>query len=401
MTAENQTLLIVLTLAVLAPVLVELIPRVAIPAIVLEIVLGIFVGPQGLQWAETNQQLELLSRFGMAFLFFLAGLEIDFAAIRGRPIVWAGLGWLVSVAIAMGAGWGLHAAGVIVSGAVVATACTTTALGALIPILRDAGTLDSKFGAFVSAAGAVGEFGPIVLISVALSAEGGAMSLLFIAAFAAITLVCAYVAATARPMPAIRLLKRKLHTSAQLPIRVSLLVLAALVVITRQFGLDSVLGAIAAGVVVSLACRGHDGEAVRHKLEAIGFGFFIPVFFISTGMKFDLHALTSTSSALLRVPLFLGLFLLARGVPVWLCRRDLPRGDWLPLALMSATALPLVVAVAEIGIETNRMQPETAAALVGAGMVSMLVFPALALTLRSSTSSPADAGSVGHKESTS
>ena len=396
MTPENQTLLIVLTLAVLAPVMVELIPRVAIPAIVLEIVLGILVGPQGLQWAESNQQLEMLSRFGMMFLFFLAGLEIDFVAIRGRPIVWAGLGWLVSIGIAMAAGWGLQAAGVIVSGVVVATACTTTALGALIPILRDAGTLNSKFGAFVSAAGAIGEFGPIVLISVALSTEGGSMSLLFIAVFAAITLSCAYLAATARPLPVIRLLKRKLHTSAQLPIRVSLLVLAALVVLTKQFGLDSVLGAIAAGVVVSLACRDHAGEAVRHKLEAIGFGFFIPIFFIATGMRFDLHALTATPAALLRVPLFLGCFLLARGVPVWLCRHDLPRGDWLPLALMSSTALPLVVAVAEIGIETNRMKPETAAALVGAGMVSMLLFPALALTLRSSTTSPAEAGSVGH-----
>ncbi|MBI5757990.1 MAG: cation:proton antiporter, partial [Planctomycetales bacterium] len=338
MTAENQTLLIVLTLAVLAPVIVELIPRVAIPAIVLEIVLGILVGPQVLQWAEPNQQLELLSRYGMTFLFFLAGLEIDFAAIRGRPIAWAGLGWLVSVGLAMAAGCGLQAAGVIVSGLVVATAFTTTALGALIPILRDSGTLNSKFGAFVSAAGAVGEFGPVVMISVALSREGGSKSVLFIAAFAGITLSCAYFAATARPMPAIRLLKRKLHTSAQLPIRVSLLVLAALIVITKQFGLDSVLGAIAAGVVVSLACRGHDGEAVRHKLEAIGFGFFIPMFFIATGIKFDLHALTATPAALLRVPLFLGMFLVARGVPVWLCRRDLPRGDWLPLALMSSTA---------------------------------------------------------------
>ena len=181
----------------------------------------------------------MLSRFGMTFLFFLAGLEIDFEAIRGRPIAWAGLGWLVSVGIAMAAGWGLQAAGVIVSGVVVATG---------------------------------------------------------------------------RPMPAIRLLKRKLHTSAQLPIRVSLLVLAALVILTKQFGLDSLLGAIAAGVVVSLACRGHEGEAVRHKLEAIGFGFFIPMFFIATGMKFDLHALTATPAALLRVPLFLGMFLLARGV---------------------------------------------------------------------------------------
>ena len=396
MTAENQTFLIVLTLAALAPVLVVWIPRIAVPAIVAEIVLGILVGPQGLGWAEPSEAIEVLSRIGMAFLFFLAGLEIDFVAIRGRPITWAAIGWLVSLGIAMAVGLAMQASGIIVSGIVVATAFTTTALGALIPILRDSGTLNSKFGAFVSAAGAVGEFGPIVLISIALSAEGGPMSLLYIAIFAAITLICAYLSATARPLPAIRLLKRMMHTSAQLPVRVSLLVLASLIVVTKQFGLDSVLGAMAAGVVVSLACRGHEGEAVRHKLEAIGFGFFIPIFFVTTGLKFDLHALTATSAALLRVPLFLSLFLLARGVPVWLCRRDLPRGDWLPLALMSATALPLVVAVAEIGIETKRMKPETAAALVGAAMLSMLLFPALALTLRSKSNTPTDPDSVDH-----
>ena len=393
MTPENQTLLIVLTLAVLAPVLADLIPRVALPAIVLEIVLGIVVGPQVLDWAEPYPVLETLARFGMTFLFFLAGLEIDFVAIRGRPIIWASLGWLVTLAIALAAGWTMQASGLVGSGIVVATAFTTTALGALIPILRDADAIKSRFGAFVLASGAIGEFAPIVVISVALNTGeaggehggGGMKSLLFIAAFTAITLVCGYISATARPLPAVDLLKRKLHTSAQLPVRVSLLLLAALVCVTKQFGLDSVLGAIAAGVVVSLASRGHDGEAVRHKLEAIGFGFFVPIFFVTTGLRFDLHALTSSTSAMLQVPLFLSLFLLARGAPFLMCRRDLPKSDWLPLSLMSATALPLVVAVAEIGTATNRLKPETAAALVGAGMVSMFLFPALALTLRHKT----------------
>ena len=169
MTPENQTLLIVLTLAVLAPVLADLIPRVALPAIVLEIVLGIVVGPQVLDWAEPYPVLETLARFGMTFLFFLAGLEIDFVAIRGRPIIWASLGWLVTLAIALAAGWTMQASGLVGSGMVVATAFSTTALGALIPILRDADAIKSRFGAFVLASGAIGEFAPIVVISVALN----------------------------------------------------------------------------------------------------------------------------------------------------------------------------------------------------------------------------------------
>lgn len=393
---EQQTFLVVLTLAVLAPVLGDLIPRIRLPVVVLEIILGILVGPQVLGWAEPGPVVNVLGRFGMAFLFFLAGLEIDFQAIRGRPLVRTGLGWLLSVAIGLGLGLSLQLLGVVGSGVVLALALTTTALGTLIPILRDSGEANSRFGTFVIGAGTVGEFGPIVLISAVLTAGsgGGLTSILVLISFAALALTAAFIASRARPSYVVQLLQQKLHTSAQLPVRVSVLLLACLVILTQRLGLDAVLGALAAGVVVSLACQGHGGEAVRHKLEAIGFGFFVPIFFVTSGIKFDLVALTASSTTLLCVPLFLLLFLLARGVPVLLCHRDLPRGDLIPLALMSATALPLVVAITEIGVETGQLSPENAVALVGAGMASVLVFPLLALSLRRASPAPEPSRSV-------
>jgi Kef-type K+ transport system membrane component KefB len=178
------------------------------------------------------------------------------------------------------------------------------------------------------------------------------------------------------------LLQAKMHTSAQLPMRVSVLVLASLVVMARQFGLDAILGALAAGVLVSLASPGEHGEALRHKLEGIGFGFFIPIFFVTTGLRYDLDALGSSPTALLQLPLFLTLFLLVRGLPALLVRQELDFPSRIALGLVSATQLPLVVAIAEIGQRSGHLRPETAASLVGAGMASVLLFPLAALALR-------------------
>jgi Kef-type K+ transport system membrane component KefB len=381
---EPSSLLLILAIAALAPFLCEWVPRIRLPLVVLEIGLGILIGPQVLGWADTGPVLQVLSNFGMAFLFFMAGFEINFQAIRGRPMTLTGVGWLGSLAIGLGAGFVLQWCGVIQSGLIVGAAFTTTALGTLMPILRDAKELPTRFGAYTVAAGAAGEFGPILLIATVLAGgeggHGGSLGLMIV--FAAIIVVGAWIALTFRPPQIIVVLQEKMHTSAQLPVRVSVLVLAALVFLARQFGLDSIMGALAAGVVVALTAPGEHGEQLRHKLEGIAFGFFVPIFFVSTGLRYDLQALTSSASALWQLPLFLAMFLLVRGLPALLVRRDLDFSSQIALGLLSATQLPLVVAIAEIGVRSGRLQSETAAALVGAGMVSVLLFPMTALALR-------------------
>lgn len=380
---ELQSLMLILTIAVLAPLLCEWIPHIRLPLVVLEIGLGIVIGPQVLDWASAGPTIQVLSNFGMAFLFFLAGFEIDFPAIRGRPLLVASLGWFVSLAVCLIAGFTLQGSGLVDSGLIVGAALSTTALGTLMPILRDAKELPTRFGAYAVATGAMGEFGPILLIALALSSgegeHGGEVWLMLL--FTAIIVCAVYVALNFRPPRLIFVLQNKMHTSAQLPVRLALFVLAGLVLLTRNFGLDAILGALAAGVVVALASPGEHGKALAHKLEGIGFGFFVPIFFVTTGLRYDLHALLSSTQALL-LPMFLVLFLVVRGLPAMLAHRELDRRSRVALALLSATQLPLVVAIVEIGVRSGRLSLETAASLVGAGMVSVLVFPMAALALR-------------------
>ena len=386
---DASSLFAVAVVAAIAPFIVDIPRHIAVPVVVVEIALGILVGPQALKIVREDALIQFLGQFGLAFLFFMAGLEIDFAKIRGQPTALAVRGWVLSVALGFAVAGLLHVAGVVISSVLVGAAMATTALGALMPILRDAGELDSRFGTLLVAIGAVGEFGPILLIAVLLTPttdRAGVAALLI--AFAVVALVAAY--AGARMSERTRhALAKTMHTTAQLPMRLSLLLLVGLVFLAREFGLDLILGAFAAGTVVGLASRGPDAEPLKVKLEGMGFGFFIPVFFISTGMSFDLRALFEGPGSLFRLPLFLALFLLVRGLPALLLyRRELPeRRERVALALFSATALPLIVAITAIGVETGRMRSETAAALVGAGMLSVFVFPLLGLSIRRSARS--------------
>jgi Kef-type K+ transport system membrane component KefB len=390
---EPQTFVIILAIAALAPFVCEWPRHIRAPLVVLEIGLGILVGPQVLGWAESGPMIQVFSDFGMAFLFFMAGFEINFQAIRGRPMALTGAGWLISLVVGLAVGLGLQACGVTESGLIVGAALTTTALGTLMPILRDAHELPTRFGAYAVAAGAVGEFGPILLIATVLEGgEGESGSLALMVAFAAIIVGGAWVAIHVRPPHLIVVLQEKMHTSAQLPVRVSVLALAALVFSAMRFGLDSIMGAMAAGVIVALTAPGESGEQLRHKLEGIAFGLFVPIFFVSTGLRYDLHALTSSPTALWLLPMFLILFVVVRGLPALLVWKELDVPSLLALSLLSATQLPLVVAIAEIGLRSQRLQPETAAALVGAAMVSVLLFPMAALALRRLHASTSKAG---------
>jgi Kef-type K+ transport system membrane component KefB len=382
---ELHSLLLIFLIAAAAPFLCEWMPRVRPPLVVLEIALGIVIGPQVLDWAAAGPTIDVLAHFGLAFLFFLAGFEIDFPALRGWPIASAALGWLVSLVVCFGVGFGLQRCGVVDSGVIVGAALTTTALGTLMPILRDAKELSTRFGAYAVATGAVGEFAPIILIALLLSSGEGESggSLILILLFTAITIAGALVALSYRPPRLLVVIHEKMDTSAQLPVRLAVLVLASLVLLARDLGLDAILGAIAAGILVSLASPGVQGEALRCKLDAIGFGFFVPIFFVTTGLRYDLHALLTSRSALFQLPLYLTLFFVVRGLPAFLiARRDLDIRSRVALGFLSATELPLVIAIAGIGIRSRRLLPETAASLVGAGMASVLLFPLTALTLR-------------------
>lgn len=384
--SHPHALLIVLVVAAIAPLFNELPIRLRLPLVVLELIFGIVVGPQVLDLVVAEGILRTLAALGLSFLFFLAGMDLDFYTLRGDPLRLGLLGWLVSVVVALVLTHALQAAGLVSDPVLVAVALSTTAIGTLLPILREAHELDTRFGRFVLGAGSIGEFGPIVLFSLIITGdEGVAVRSGLLATFVFIACACAVVALRLRPPHIIALLARELQSTSQLPIRLSMVLLGGLVVLADFLGLDILLGAFAAGSLVGLVARGPGAEPFRQKLDALGFGFLIPIFFVMSGARVDLTALFASPSSLARVPLFLVLFLLVRGLPVLLYRNQLSGPERRDLALFSATTLPLVVVIAELGKATGRMLPENAAALVGAGILSVLLYPLVALTLRART----------------
>jgi Kef-type K+ transport system membrane component KefB len=394
---HHHPLLVVLLVAAVAPLFNELPIRLRLPLVVLELLFGILVGPQVLDLVAAEGSLKILSALGLSFLFFLAGMDLDFSTLRGRPLQLGVRGWTLSIALAFAATFGLHAAGLVADPVLVAIALATTAIGTLLPILREADELDTEFGRFVLGAGAIGEFGPILLFTLILTGdEGFAVRSGLLATFAFIALACAAVTLRLRPPHVAEVLSRTLYATSQLPVRLAMLMLGGLVVLADVLGLDLLLGAFAAGSLVGLVARGPQAEPFRQKLDALGFGFLIPIFFVTSGTQVDLVALLASPSSLARVPLFLALLLVVRGAPALLLyRRDVAAPERRLLALFSATSLPLIVVISELGKATGRMLPENAAALVGAGILSVLVFPLAALSLRrrsaAGTASPARA----------
>jgi Kef-type K+ transport system membrane component KefB len=384
--SSDQAMLVVFVAATASPLVGGLVFGPRVPPVVIEIVVGILIGPHVFDLAERTSVVDFFATLGLSLLFFMAGMEIDFTRINGPPLTLGAVTWFTSIAVGLAMGTLLQGAGVVLSSLLVGVAFTTTALGTLIPILRDNHELETGFGVLVVGAGAVGEFGPIVLISTLLSSSSASASFGAILTFVALAMVIAVTALKLHPPNLMRVIGRSMHTSAQLPVRLTVCLIIAFVFLTAHIGLDAVLGAFAAGVIVSLAA-GHERAELDDKLEAIAFGVFIPVFFVTTGLSFDLPAL-STSAALWRLPLFVCMFLLVRGAPALLTyKRALPSvADRIDLALLTSTQLPLVVAITAIGVATNRMRPYTASALIGAGMISVLVFPMLAEARRSARS---------------
>ncbi len=376
------TLVLIAIAAVLAPILSELSGRLAIPEIVIQIGLGILIGPYVLNLAHLDNVVTGLSDLGLTFLIFLAGYELNLQKIRGRPLRLATSGWGVSLVIGLGAAFALVSAGLARDTIVVGLALTTTALGTLVPMLRDAGVMDTRFGGFIAAIGTVGEFGPILAVALLLTKKEPLLTSLLLLAFITVAVITVLVAARAQPPRVVSLLNRHLESSAQLPVRVSLLFIVLLVLLAETLGLDVLLGAFAAGIVVRLFSASGESEVIRAKLEAIGFGFLIPIFFVVSGIQFDLHVFIDHPISLWRVPVFLGLMLVARGLPVYLLYRGvLTRTERLPMALFSATGLPLIVVITSIALAEGRMLEVNAASLVAAGMLSVMVFPAIGLGL--------------------
>jgi Kef-type K+ transport system membrane component KefB len=380
-------LLIVVAVAFAAPLALGFFPRVRLPAIVLEIVLGIVIGPSGLGWVQIDLPVSILSLIGLAFLLFLAGLEIDVERLRGRVLRITALGFAVSFAIGLLAGLALDAGGFVKSPLFIAIVLVSTSLGVIVPVLKDSDNIGSDFGQLVIAAASIADFGAIILLSLFFSGEGSTDTtgkLILLGLFGlVVALIGLAIAGFERWRGLSRVLVRLQDTTAQIRVRGAFVLLIGFVALAENVGLETILGAFAAGAVLSLIDR---DQAMTHpqfrlKLEAAGFGIFIPVFFVTSGLRFDLDALFSSASTVARVPLFLLALVLVRGLPALLYNGLIGRRKALIAGLLQATSLPFIVAATQIGVSLGVVTKASAAGLIAAGLLSVMIFPATGLTL--------------------
>lgn len=380
---ELHCLSIIALLAVLAPLLARLPPLARTPIIVLELVLGILVGPGGLGWVTNHDAIGFLGQFGLVFLFFQAGFEFKQDQIGAEALRLGGLAWLASLGLAIVFVGLLYLVGLVRAPLLIALILPTTAFGILLPILRQSGDLSTDFGRYVLGAAAFGELGPVVLASIVLAqAHDHLQQTLWSVVFLAMALGSVFFAKSLRSERLSELIARWLGDSSALPVRISILILLGLVSLANELGMEIVLGAYTAGAAIAALVRGTKAEAIEGRLTSLGSGFLVPLFFITSGVEFDLPALVTSPGSLTRFVLFFLAFLFIRFVPVRLYKQALPERDLLPLALMSSTTMPLVVAVTYLGVRTGHMLPENASALVGAAVLTVAVFPTLALALR-------------------
>lgn len=387
---------VVAAVALAAPLIVGF-TGLRLPAIVLEILLGIVVGPQVLGWASNDEPVQVLALIGLAFLLLLAGLEIDFDRLRGRVLRLTGLGYAVSFAIALAVGYGLRAGDLVKSPLLVAIILSATGLGIILPILKDAGQTSTPFGQVVVAGASIAEVGPIVLLSLFFSGHSGGIGgkLALLVAFAAFVVgIGIAILGLERSMRVSSVLLRLQDTTAEIRVRGAFLLLTIFVVLASKFGLEAILGAFLAGATLKLVDR---DEGMTHaffhaKLEAVGFGVFIPFFFVSTGIKLDVASLFHGGATIAKVPLFLAALLVVRGLPALFYRPFAERSSQLFAGgLLQATSLSIPVVAGQIGVDLGLIRPTNYVALVTAGLISVIVFPLIALTLLRDRSAPAPA----------
>src|SRR4051794_12582048 len=382
---DTSSFLVIVATAALAATLsaVAGLRNVFVPVVVIELVLGVLVGPQVLDLAQVNDFTDFFSSLGLGMLFFFAGYEIDLGRIAGLPLRLALAGWAFSLVLAYSLGGILAALGVVISLVYVGSALATTAIGTLIPVLSDTGELKTEFGRYLLAAGAVGEFGPILLLTLVLSTQSALHNALILVAFVGLAVAVAVgaVRSSGRTIP---VFEQTIEKSSQLAVRWIVVLVFALTLLASDLGLDLLLGGFAAGLITRQVLQKTEVPSFDSKLTAIAFGVFIPFFFVVSGMRLDVEALFASASGVLKLALFFVLFLVVRGTPAMLLYRDVMplRQDRMALALFTATQLPLVVAITTVAVDAREMRSSTAAALVGAGALSTLAGPLHGLRMR-------------------
>ena len=377
-------LLGVATVAFCVPYVLAFFPRVRIPAVALELVAGIIIGPKVLGWIERGPVLTVISMIGVAFLLFLAGLELDLEGLRGAPLRLGSISFLLSFTVALAMTTFLQARGIILSPPLIAIALSATSVGILVTILRDTGQLHSDFGRFTMSGASVAEAGTIALLGVFFAGKNSsaAISALLLAVVAILAVVLlAALRLMLRWTAGVHIFERLEETSAQVRVRFSVLILVGAAALTMYFGFEAILGTFVAGIVVGIVIRGDRFEkTLRSKLDAIGFGLFVPAFFVSSGLRLEIDRIHGTAE-IARAALFFVALIVIRTLPQFIFRPHLSWRECLASGLLQSTNLSFILVTVAVGTELGRILEVNAAALTLAGLASAIILPPLAATL--------------------
>ena len=386
-------LAIVAAVAFFVPLVLGFFPRLRLPSAVMEIVFGVVLGPSVLGWVSADVPIRIMARIGLAALLFLSGLEIDIESLRGRFLKLALVNFSISVVLSLAVCSVLGTLGLVGAPRFVAILLASTAAGMVVPILKDAGMAASEFGQILIVNSSVAQFGTIILLALLFSSQGASMFETLVL-LGSIVLLCAVVwlaaAGLGRWKRLTDTLIRLQETTAMIRVRGAAFLLMALVALVEKAGLEVILGAFAAGMLLGFidrdAMKTHPQFHMR--LQAVGFGVFIPIFFVSSGLQFNLRALSSGGSALAAVPIFLFALLAVRGIPAFFYRSRVGVRSACAGGFLQATSLPFIVAGVRIGELIGKISEGTGAALIAAGMLSVLIFPVSALTMLKSKEAP-------------
>lgn len=385
-TVSFDNLAIVATVAFLSPLLLGLLPQLRVPSVLVEILAGVVLGPAVLGWVEADTAVSVLALIGVGYLLLLAGLEIDFDALRGAVLRVALQSFVVSFGLALAVGYGLGALGVVHSPFLIAVILSATSLAVLLPLLKDGGLIDSRFGQVVIAGASIADVATVVLLSLFFSAQPTSLSshlVLFGLFFGLCAIAAGVIILGGRVRRVSAVLVRLQDTTAQIRVRGAFLLLLVFSIVAQRFGLEAILGTFIVGAILKLADR---DQAMTHghfhaKLEEAGFGFFIPVFFVASGIRLDASALVAHPSSVIKVPVFLVALYVVRGVPALLYRRVISMRLTLAAAMLQATTLSFVLIASQIGEQLGLITPATTAALTAAALLSVLINPIVAVTL--------------------
>lgn len=397
-------------IAVAAPLLAGLIPGKRIPEVVLLLVGGIIVGPHALDIALEGPEIQLLRELGLGLLFLLAGYEIKTSELVGKEGRRALYTWITCLAFAFAITFAIGATGVVTAESAVAIAMCSTALGTLLPILRDAGMLGSRLGLAVLNHGAFGELGPVIAMAILLSARGSLKSAIVLVVFTIAAVVVWRISErlATRHQWLTRVISAGSDTTAQTTVRITILLLVGLMALAYAFDLDTILGAFAAGFILRRLLPDGD-ESFEIKLDGIAFGLLIPIFFITSGMAIDIGAVAAEPGVLV---LFVLMILLARGFPVFVATRwdrgnsgtepPFSSRERVQLSLYASTGLPIIVAVTGVAVASGDMSTGNASVLVTAGAVTVLLMPLAASIIgaRGKKSATTDTKEAGDKQPT-